>query len=499
MKRLIIQISALLTVIAGLLMFSACEDILESKSYTDLTENNFFKTEGDFFAAMIGLYNPFTTQWGDNDPGDDVWYAALYNANNKTYLVRSMLTTDELYNDWDADLQNFTWGPSTWTGTNESNYVKIRFVARATDVIDKIAHSDANINIKHQYIAEAKVIRAWLMYVLYDFYGPVNVKLDPATLSDTEILPRPSAEEYCDSIEADLLYALGTDVFPEKYNSDANNWGRASKGLARMLLLKLYMHNKDWAGAEAVARDIMAMGYELLPDYQDIFTEKANSELIYAIPCNASTPNWWPQHMFPAGFVTGMAGDVAITRGSGWYGFSMPWEFFDKFESDDERISTIIYEYTNRTGDTIGRNEGLRGALPLKYTSIEGPGPEYPIDVVVYRYAEVLLSLAEAINEQDGPDDAYEYVNQVRERAGVSLWSGMTQDEFRDAILDERGRELFGEGARRQDLIRHGKFIEYALARGIDDAEDHEVLFPIPQSVITESGGVVQQNPGYAQ
>jgi hypothetical protein len=56
---------------------------------------------------------------------------------------------------------------------------------------------------------------------------------------------------------------------------------------------------------------------------------------------------------------------------------------------------------------------------------------------------------------------------------------------------------LFCEGARRQDLVRHGKFIEYAQARGITDAEEHEVLFPIPQEVITESNGIVEQNPGY--
>ena len=88
-------------------------------------------------------------------------------------------------------------------------------------------------------------------------------------------------------------------------------------------------------------------------------------------------------------------------------------------------------------------------------------------------------------------------VNEVRERAGVDPWSGLTQDNFRDAILDERGRELFGEGTRRQDLIRHGVFIDYALDRGITDAEPHEVLFPIPQSVIIESNGVVVQNEGY--
>jgi len=498
MKQFKFNIKICLTALILLIAVPGCEDILEPKLFSDLTEDNFFKTEDDFFAAVIGLYNPFTSHWGDTDPGDDIWYAALYNANNRTYLLRSMLTTDELYNDWDANLQNFTWGPSTWTGTDESTYVKIRFVARATDVIDKIQNSGANENIINLYVAEAKILRAWLMYVLYDFYGPVNVKLDPATLNNTEILPRPSATEYCAAVEQDLLDAIATEELPDWYNDDANNWGRASRGLARMLLLKLYMHNKEWEKAEEVGMEIVGMDYELLDDYQDIFTVTANNELIYAIPCNASTPNWWPQHMFPGGFVSGMAGDVTITRGSGWYGYSMPWEFFDKFETTDQRLNTIIYEYIGRGDTIIGREyNGIRGAIPLKYTSIVGEGPEYPIDVVVFRYAEVLLSVAEAINEQRGPDDAYEYVNEVRERAGVDPWSGLTQAEFRDAILDERGRELFGEGARRQDLIRHGKFIEYAQDRGITDAESHEILFPIPQSVIIESDGVVEQNEGY--
>ncbi len=61
----------------------------------------------------------------------------------------------------------------------------------------------------------------------------------------------------------------------------------------------------------------------------------------------------------------------------------------------------------------------------------------------------------------------------------------------------ERGRELFMEGWRRQDLIRFGKYIEFARNRGCTAAKDHMVLFPIPPKVITESGGVIEQNPGY--
>ena len=177
----------------------------------------------------------------------------------------------------------------------------------------------------------------------------------------------------------------------------------------------------------------------------------------------------------------------------------MPWSFFDKFESTDKRsTTTIISSYTNTGGGTTDRTNGLRGAIPLKYTGVTGPGPSYPDDVVIFRLGEVYLSIAEAINEQRGPADAYTYVNVIRDRAGVDDFAGLTKEEFRDAILDERGRELYAEGTRRQDLIRHGKFISNAIARG-KAADPGEVLFPIPASVVIQANGIVKQNDGYLE
>jgi hypothetical protein len=462
-----------------------------------LSEDNFFKTEQEINAAVIALYNPFSTDWGTIDPGVNIWYASLYNTNVKTYLTRSEITTDELTNAWDMNLKNFTWGASTWQGGDEPTYAKIRFVARATDVIKNIEKSEVSLTIKNKYIAEAKILRAWTMYVLYDFFGPVNVKLDPATLNDTKIIPRPSAEVYCDSIEKDLNDALVISELPEKYNSDGSNWGRVSKGVARMLLLKLYMHNKEWSKAESIANDILPMGYKLEKIYTDVFTKSRNNELIYAVPCNDAIPNYYMQHLFPGDFKEGYAGDILIKRGGGWYGFAMPWSFYDKFPSADLRKSALITQYTANWGGTVNRNSSwFMGPIPLKYLNIEGDGPGYPIDWVVFRYAEVLLSLAEAINEQRGPDDAYQYVNEVRRRASVSEWKEFSKEQLRDSLLDERGRELFSEGVRRQDLIRHGKFIQYAIDRGVN-AEAHQVLFPIPFEVINEGKGIIIQNPGY--
>jgi starch-binding outer membrane protein, SusD/RagB family len=507
------QISRLLVVLVTgcLLLFSGCKKQLETKVYSSLTPDNFYKSEGDANAALMTLYIPFTSYWGNPDPGSGTWYAALYNADIKSYLSKSLVSTDEIYNEGGgantADLFNFTFGPDTWQGANDAVYYKISYVAKATEVINAIGNSTALSDaVKKSYIAQAKTLRAWLMFVLYDFYGPVNAKTDFATLTDTAAAPRPDKASYIAQIEKDINEALPD--LQDKYNSDAANWGRVGKGLARMVLLKLYMQEKQWAKAETVARSLMTMGYSLLTGangYKNIFSNKANAELIYAVPANAASANWWSQEVFPLDFKAApdcascTPGPGIPARASGWLTQYMPWFYYDKYDATDiRRNTTILDHYTNTANTVMTRANGMKGAIPLKYTNIPLPGDAQPVDVVVYRYADVLLSLAECINEQGGPTaEAYTLANQVRARAGVIDFSGLTQATFRQALLDERGREFYGEGMRRQDLIRNGTYITNAVARGKVNAKSHMVLYPIPRAVITQSRGVIQQNAGY--
>jgi len=480
------RIKYILILFAGLYL-SGCEKYLEQKLYTDLTSENFFSTEADFLTALVALYNDFGPDWG-----------RIYNQDGTNEWSYTMATTDEMRANWSSDTRNFTWGTTYFNGRRP--YIpRLPKVALCTDVINNIELSDAEADVKARYIAEAKVIRAFYMYWLWDFFGPVNPKLDPATLTDTTILPRMSNADYVDAMVEDLNDAISTPGFQDATNDSWSMWGRFSKGVARMLLLRIYMHEKDWANAEAAARSIIDMDYySLEPNYEDVFNIKANKEVIWASHGNEASECWLPQYFFPGGYHHGYAGTTRIERSAGWYGYAMHWEFFDKFQSGDLRLNTIIYEYINTEGDTIRRGDAAwYGAIPLKYTGIQGVGPDYPIDIVVFRYAEVLLSLAEAINMQRGPDEAYEWANMVRARADVPDYSGMTKEAFHDEILEERGRELYLECTRRADLIRHGKFIQYALDRGVTNAQPHHVLFPIPNSVIIEGGGIIEQNPGY--
>lgn len=480
------RIKFLLILLAGLYL-SGCEKYLEQKLYTDLTSENFFSTEADFRTALVALYNDFGPDWG-----------RIYNQDGTNEWSYTMATTDEMRANWSSSQRNFTWGITTFN-RNRCYVPRLPKVALCTNVIDNIGNSDADDDLKDRYIAETKVIRAFYMYWLWDLFGPVNPKLDAETLIDTTITARMTNEAYVAAMIQDLNDAIATPGFQDATNDTWSTWGRFSKGVARMLKLRIYMHEKDWANAETAAMDIVNMGYyELLNDYEDVFNNKANKEVIWASHGNEASECWLPQYFFMGDYHHGYAGDTRIERSAGWYGYAMHWEFFDLYDPGDLRLNTIIYEYINKDGDTIRRGDAnWYGAIPLKYTGITGVGPDYPIDLVVFRYAEVLLSLAEAINMQRGPTDAYQWVNMVRARSGVPDFAGMTQAEFHDAILDERGREQYLECTRRGDLIRHGKFIEYALARGVTNAQAHHVLYPIPNDVIIEGGGIIEQNPEY--
>src|SRR5579872_5273453 len=174
----IIGVALILLAAGGLFSAMGCKKALDTKVYSQLTPQNFYQSDADAFAALVTIYVPFTSYWGNVDPGNNTWYAGLYNADIKTYLSKSLIGTDEIYNVGTdvntSNLFNFTWGPSTWTlsSGNEANYGKITYVAKATEVINDISNS-TNISAasKTLYVSEAKVLRAWLMFVLYDFYG----------------------------------------------------------------------------------------------------------------------------------------------------------------------------------------------------------------------------------------------------------------------------------------------------------------------------------------
>lgn len=173
--------------------------------------------------------------------------------------------------------------------------------------------------------------------------------------------------------------------------------------------------------------------------------------------------------------------------------------FVNTMAANDSRNILIIKFYVNLSGVTVNLMATADNARSLKYWDNGTIGNNSGNDVPVLRYADILLSRAEALNELNGrSQQALDLINLVRVRSNVPALlpaDFSTKESLRDHILKERGWEFISEAHRREDLIRHGKFISSAIARGVSTKEYH-VVFPIPQVEI-DANKAVKQNDGY--
>lgn len=503
MKKMIF----VLCVISGL---TACE--LEREDYTEISPETFPKTENDLRLALNALYYEFGTGYWNGE--------AIYGPNYGGYQIISDMTTDALWSCWgweSDDLYYHQW-TATMTGgiANKiyQNFAHYQYLSKTRNTIRRIEQSEAPEEAKRLYIGEAKALRGWMALYLYDMFGPVPVASDEV-LDEPETfnyIGRLTDEEYDQLMESELRDAI--DYLPEK----AAQLGRMTKGAAMMILLKYYMIRGKFQQAETLARELMGMEgrlYSLQADYDYVFSREGegNSEIILQVPCNASnswTTNYSTAEVLPS--------DMAWTdKSQGWGGYVLPWDFYDTFEQGDLRTRSIVTSYVSTSsGQVISRqnpNGGQfqYGALPLKYgKDPDMTGAQSGVDLVIYRYADVLLTLAECIARNGSvTSEAIDLVNRIRNRAGLGNLPETvtgTKDAFLKALLAERGHEFYLEGLRRQDLIRFNLYHELANRRiaaanangkSYFTVTDAHSRFFIPQSFIDESKSAIKQNAGY--
>lgn len=508
----------LIILISSLLIFSySCEKGLEPELYGELNPTTFPANEAEYELYMMEVYKTFTGKWS-------------YSENGTRYCWVSGERGIQWLFDWPTDqCTEFTeWGGqfrrmsrADFVGLLEasrssSHFEKVRIVSRITKIIGDLEEAEISDAAKNQFIAEAKVARAWNMFYLLHLYGPLAVIMDPDLIGDEEAesnTTRPDRSTYVGYITSDLRSAA--DNLPR----DMSAYGRFNKGLALTLLMRTYMNEHDFMNAESVGREIMALNYELIANYWDLFREgtEQNNENIFAISCtgvgdaraadgNNNVLSWYcfPPD-FPGNFVNGDP-----TRPSGGWGnpnapYMMTYEWYDSFDPDDQRREPLYGEYiATRTlaggveKDSLRDRATLRGAVIRKFKD-EGVGPRQGNDFIIARYADVLLMMSECINENyNGPNqEAIDLMNLVRVRAGipqVTLADFAGVDDFNDAILQERGWELYFEGLRLFDIVRHGKWPD--IVNTVQGKLAVEPLHPIPRYAIDQGGGITQ-NPGY--
>jgi hypothetical protein len=177
--------------------------------------------------------------------------------------------------------------------------------------------------------------------------------------------------------------------------------------------------------------------------------------------------------------------------------------FYKTYLPNDKRRSWFLTQYTTTEGEHVNLldpNSIGKAVRCFKWwPDPNGISQSMGNDIVKIRYAQVLLGRAEALNEIKGPNqESVDLLNKIRDRAGISDYSLSdfpSKESFEKAILKERGWEFVVESKRRMDLVRQGKLIPFARARGID-AQKYMTVYPIPQKAI-DTNPNLKQNPGY--
>ena len=431
---------------ASLLIFaiSSCKkSFLSIPSETSLSTPVFFKTQADFESAINGVYAPLRTLY--NGPA---WEMGEMHSDNARYTINPnyRATIDQ------ENTADFIYDPSSVLATlaYTTNYLVI---ARANQVLAPIDAVDFDATVKNNIKGQAYFLRAFCYFNLVQYFGKVPLHLTPATsLGETALAP-----SSIDSVYAQIISdaTQASSLLLDKTHQDA---GRVTSGAAQTLLANVLMVQKKWADAETQLKAVVSSNeYSLLPNYADVFdpANKNNSESVFEIQYKEGSDGFasnWIYQFLPlmngasVSAITGVPGEQAITQEQ--YNTPSP-EIIAAYESGDLRKDVSIGYAVAVDGNTY---PFIKKYLH-PHSFITQSNDNWP----VYRYSEVLLLLAEALNEQNKTTEALTYLDQVRARAGLGNSSASSQADIRDAIAHERRVELAFENKRWLDLVRTGE------------------------------------------
>jgi starch-binding outer membrane protein, SusD/RagB family len=362
--------------------------------------------------------------------------------------------------------------------------------------------------------AELEVLRAMVYLWLIDAYGNVPIILETDT---NPTPPTKTRQEVYTFIENSILDNVDKLTKTKTYGT-INYW------VAQMVLAKLYLNaqvykgSPEWQKAADAANEIILGGvYSLEANFFDNFKTNNNGskENIFVIPYDENTGQGFNLPQMTLHYESQATYNL---QQQPWNGYASLEEFYNSFNASDARRNSFIVgpqfsssgvrlkdnsaeatdpdgqdlTYTPEINQLFPNSLRQAGARVGKFEFALSSSPNLSNDFPIYRYSDVLLTRAEALWRLNaGSAEALSLVNQVRARS----WSGNPLASLTsDALLAERGREMFAEGWRRSDMIRFGKYNDAWWEKPVSVASKN--LFPIPQGQIQINPSLVQ-NPGY--
>ena len=483
----------LIGMVALVFSTAGCEKYLDEPVYSEMDPETLLATEAGVNSLLNSTFGElFISGWdGKSRMNLENWCTDI---EWETGGGENLIATQMINFTWDASLPWF----------NNILWLRpYRAIRNANLLLENIDRGTYDASKKTIYMAEARFMRALAYTKLYGWFGPVPLR----TSSDDPLELGKAAEAEIQAFIETELQAV-TEALP--LPADEANYGRPNRGSAFALLCKFYLNTKQWEKAITAADEVIALGkYQLYAEYEQLFRveNEQNSEFILVFPQSAQDGgNGYINGAFPPGFQR--SPEMGLVFQNGWQNWAAQYRLYDSFyhsfNEGDKRRNLIMTSYINGGGQTISLLND-NNTRSIKFW----PDPnaivnEHGNDLPEIRYADILLAKSEALAELQWPSqEAVDLVNQIRARAGlvgddaVSLADFPNLQAFRDHLLNERAWEFYAEGGiRREDLIRFGKFVSSAHARGKANARDTHTRFPIPQPA-RDADPSLEQNDGY--
>jgi len=517
--------------------------------------------------------NKFTdlNYWTSADKASSVLSMAYSQMFNSDYYFANENLTDNLYQDrGNSDEKIFTLGQANAALGRFANewsdcYAGIKTCHTFLENVDRVPDMDEALKTRMK--AEARFIRAFLYFRLASQYGDVPLFDHNLTLEESAVLSRTPKADVVNFVRTELN-AIVTDL-PTKQEYAAADNGRITKGAVMMLLARTYLYENDWTNVASICEGIIngTYGqYALFSSYEGLFlpgdanySNKYNSEIILDLGYALGAKTWSNYYdaipLTEGGRISAFAptqelvDDYIMLNGKGITESGSGYDENNSYVNRDPRLNAIVYDgyhwqKADGTIDIIHIAPGSSVAAGLEKPTVDeyaGPGqnssatgyylrkwydPLAPqgmasgLNLILMRYADVLLMYAEAKNElgQMNADIWNETIGAIRARAGFTDVSALSYpadgSDMRNIIRRERRCELALEGLRLFDIRRwktaetvmngtpHGaKFVndntQYIIlgARAFDPNRSY--LFAVPQSQIDIDKNLLPQNQGY--
>lgn len=448
-----------ITLVVAISLISCDKDALELEPISQIDAETFYSTDEEMNQATIGIYD------------------ALQAVPLREFALTEMRSDNARSNSGEGDwgqFENYTVVPTNraigdyWS----ANYNVIFRSNRVLQNIDVVS----NPTLKLQLEGEAKFTRALAHFNLVRAYGAVPILDREIGVDDSEYFVRDEVTAVLDFIISDLVTA--SDQLPVK---GVLKFGRATNTAAKALLAKVYLTTQNYSAAEALLSEIIANpNYELEPEYEDVFYNEGNDEIIFAIPY--INDDLYESQDFSFEMTAG-----GVRSGLNY----LTGDFIANLDPDDTIRRPILQNQRaleeNGKFLTSSANARLCGN-----------------DWIVLRLADVYLMFVEAKLagfQATQNIEAIEAYNKVRERVKLSTTpTDGSGDISLTELLNERRYELAFENHRFYDLVRTGRanstLRNYAASAGYIFTST-DLLLPLPQAEINVSRGLLVQNPGY--